>query len=352
MDDSIQAAFRFTEEELVGAQPARWSGFALGAAGVAYFFVEIHRLLRTPGALERADEWARAADRLHAKDFAEPSGESARFGIFFGLGGLAYVGATIAKERGDERALREAVSRLEGAWQEVAAQEGSIDTYSSAPGFVLAARELRDRGVVSDVVERVGVRAFERTIESLAQPVASRSPGTFVGLAHGLAGAIQASLRWNPNHPSITSALDQLVDTASTGEGLILWPRRLDGPVPDEFADSWCNGIAGHTLLLVEASRAQAEPRHLDAVRAALDTVQLMRASHPTLCCGACGQAVALFRSSDARDRRRAFVRLRTALPEARALTNTLMQGRLGVALVALDLLDRRPPRIPIFDSP
>jgi serine/threonine-protein kinase len=219
---------------------------------------------------------------------------------------------------------------------------------------VLAARDLMDRGVAHPAVHDTGAAAFRMMIQALGRPLSTRGRDGHLGVAHGIAGALLAALRWDPARGEIRARLDELLGHASTGDGLILWPRTLGGPVVGPFAGTWCNGIAGFLLLLCRAYEVFGDARYRRAARAAAATTGLLRAVDASVCCGAAGQAIALDRyarlTNRSSDRRRATVRLHRAVARAEALGMGLMQGRLGVALATLALCGRRPLAIPVFD--
>jgi hypothetical protein len=354
VDSTVHAAFELKEDVFLRTHDERWSGIANGAAGVALFFLEVHRLAGTRGALERAAAWATIAERWHDADMAVFGRETARFGVAFGRGGIAYVKARVAAERGDAAGVAAALDELADAWRQAAELDDQLDAYDAAPGFLSAGRDLLDLGIHSSVLTRVGREAYDVTVEALARPIESRGAETLLGAAHGMAGALMAAIRWDASRPEIRATLDELIEVASTGEGFILWPRRLGGPLPDDFADSWCNGIAGFSLLLSQAEKAYGA-QYAEPARAAAETVHLMRARHASVCCGAAGQAVSLYRSAlrtkERQGSRRALARLRRAVASAAELSLDLMQGRLGVALVAMAAGSQRPPRIPILDA-
>jgi serine/threonine-protein kinase len=329
-------------------------GIADGAAGVALFCLELHRLGLSDRALERAATWVRRAETMQEHDTREPGGDT--IGVFFGRAGIAYVRALLAAESADAGAQEAAIRDFGAAWKLARRHDDPLDVFTGVPGFLLAVRDLLDRGIDAEVLRRIGSAAYERTIEEIGRPCDSRDPNTMLGVAHGLAGALMAAIRWDPAPRELRGALDEWLALASTGEGLILWPRTLGATAPDALAGSWCNGIAGFSLLLCQACAAFQDPRYAAAASAAAYTLAVLKTPNPTVCCGSAGQAIGLYRCATATktalNRRRARARLRRAMNGAGQLEFELMQGRLGVALAAIHVMKGRTPAMPIFDPP
>src|SRR6185295_14230631 len=134
-----------------------------------------------------------------------------------------------------------------------------------------------------------------------AQPAACElSLDTSLGIAHGWAGYLYASLQWcrsagRPLPAGLEERLSQLADCAGAwGRGL-RWRWHGDGSAAG-FASmpGWCNGSAGHVFLFSLAHRMLAEPRYRALAEGAAWNAWEGPGTGISLCCGLAGRAYAL----------------------------------------------------------
>lgn len=152
-------------------------------------------------------------------------------------------------------------------------------------------------------VSRLGAPAMAelwRTIDGMP-PIAEGAVVRHLGVAHGWASFLLATLRWCriarvPMPPSLVDRLEQLAALART-EGLgARWPWTLEPSRSGAGATmpGWCKGSAGFVHLWTTAHTVLGDDRWEDlALKAAWDCY-----ATPTkisqLCCGLSGQAYAL----------------------------------------------------------
>ena len=167
--------------------------------------------------------------------------------------------------------------------------------------------------------------------------------GTFLGIAHGWAGFLYASLRWcaasgDALPPRLLARLDELA------------ALKLHG---GDLAASWCHGSAGQLFLFTLAHRLFGDARWLRlAERCAWTTWNEPRVA-ASLCCGTTGRAYALLNfynhTGDVAWLERARELAAHAAANA-AATPSLWRGKLGADVLAADLASPQTARMPLFE--
>lgn len=181
-----------------------------------------------------------------------------------------------------------------------------------------------------------------------------------LGYAHGLAGALDAVLCWNPDPPPVVPALlDELLLHARVEGDLAAWPVSVGEEVGGLFWPSWCNGMAGHVYLWCHAFEVFQDERYLRAARLAADTTSVIYPQNASVCCGTAGQALALNRffrlTNEQRYRRLAVQRAERACAQALAsggYTLGYFTGLSGIAQLAYAMHSRQTPYLPLIDVP
>jgi serine/threonine-protein kinase len=221
--------------------------------------------------------------------------------------------------------------------------------------------------VTTTAVRRLGAR-YEREIATQVADfpdVRDTAPFLNLGVAHGWAGVLYASLRWSAlarRRPTlrVRRRLAQLAACAEPfGRGL-RWPWREPGSHTAErgYMAGWCNGSAGfvHLWLQAHATLGDTEWERL-ATAAAWSTWDAGEEDNIDLCCGHAGRAyalLALFRHTGDRqwlDRatRLAQIAATTARSSGSELT-CLYKSGLGTALLAAELDRPEAARMPLFE--
>jgi hypothetical protein len=353
VDDSLGQALRAPVDFSLLASPSAVPGSIFsGATGIALYFVEMARLSgRDGGLLERARRWLDAVERWASDATIETWTGSAR-GFIFGEAGVAYVDALLGVAVGDaSRATGAAdrISRASARLDDVAEPATASGVVSGEAGIVLVARNLLAR--LPDADEYASARAklrvtHDRALASLAARHArplDPAPKTLLGQAHGVGGELFVLA---------TSALggdgfvwDRLAELAELrrldANGRAYWtPRR--GQDVDRMIGSWCNGVAGHTLLWCEVARRTRRPEAFQLAEQAARSTEFLMSALPSVCCGLAGQSIALQRFADLTGdtwfARRAYARLKRATEIADYGEHTweLWRGGLGVGVAAL----------------
>lgn len=180
-----------------------------------------------------------------------------------------------------------------------------------------------------------------------------------LGMAHGWGGYLYAALRCcralGLMHPrTLQTRLEELRDCAQPWGRGIRW-RWNDAPATSASMPGWCNGSAGFVYLLLLAHETARESPWLELATAAAWNAWEAPEGNGSLCCGEAGRAYALLalaqRSDDSRWLARAAVladRAAIATRDSRE-PHALFKGRLGAALLAVDLERPEAAALPFY---
>lgn len=329
-----------------------------GAAGVAFFLHEAARLRGEDELFERARAWSSAARRW-ADRASNDDWRGSAHGFVIGASGLAFVEALLSAHEADARGVQRALERIERASASSAGFDPDLrptELYGGSAGLVCATLGLEQRlgGSMSQSARAVLRRIRGRTTGALEEAYAAgsdRAAPDLLGMAHGFAGELWALVTvLGPAHGVVRARLAELEALHETDRnGLVFWrTRRIASDT--SMLGSFCNGMAGQSLLWSELARRTGSKRSLKLASQAAESAAVLVSKNPTLCCGLAGQSVVLQRyadvSGDARFTRRAHACISRATRAVDGMTSRkpslgLWQGALGVALVAMSRLAR-----------
>ncbi|HVR98846.1 MAG TPA: lanthionine synthetase LanC family protein, partial [Thermoanaerobaculia bacterium] len=281
-----------------GLQPPRAS-VHFGAAGIACALYRIAIAREDSRLLALADLWATRAGR-EEDGFDNPemdiTPESVgRVSLFHTATGPRVVQALIAHAMGNRAAQARAVAEFLAAARKPCSNP---DLTLGRSGLLLAAALLLDT-VRSAGLDEASLRAFGgEVLESLWRELDSLPPiprcdeRPNLGMAHGWAGYLYASLRWcrgsgMPRPDRLEERLEELANLARPwGRGLC-WSWRDTADPGASYMPGWCNGSAGFVhLWTLAGSPTLAEGAAWHAWEDP-DT-------SGNLCCGLAGRAYAL----------------------------------------------------------
>jgi serine/threonine-protein kinase len=196
-----------------------------------------------------------------------------------------------------------------------------------------------------------------------------------LGVAHGWAGYLYATLQWcraarRTLPASLSGRLDELAAAAESWGRGVRWrwhgmPADLGGhlsaapggaaaPYAARWMAGWCNGSAGMVHLFALAARLLVDDRSWQLACAAGWNTWEAADTGGSLCCGIAGRAYALLDlyrqgAGDEWLTRARALAARAATSEPTALPDSLYRGRLGVALLAADLARPDTAAMPLF---
>jgi serine/threonine-protein kinase len=285
-----------------------------GAAGIAYAQYRM--------ACARGDAELLAQADVTLMNATVEAGEYSVIAPLHAPTGHAYVQALIAAARGDERTLAIATARFIAAASQ---DEPCLDLATGMSGALLAAASLltlREDPALRALGDALHERIWSSDLSSLN-----------LGVAHGWAGVLLASLRWSQAsgtalHPGFDRRVDDIRDAAiHTGRGT-RWRWAGDVSMP-----GWCNGSAG--ILLLFAALGDREWTE-NAAWNAWETPS----ANATLCCGLAGQAYALLAAYRTTGDGRWVSRAKAlaAREDGSGLEEGLFKGREGVEMLGVEL--------------
>jgi hypothetical protein len=344
-----------------------------GAAGIA---CGLHRiaLAREDAALLRtADLWAaRAAAETGEGAFHRPGSglvpeTIGRVSPYHTASGIHAVRAMIARAAGDFASLRRELSAF------AALAGGSCPTPDltlGRSGSLLAAallRELLDEPPAElDALGETLLAGLWEEIDGLPPvPLCAGRPN--LGMAHGWAGYLYASLRWcraagRPLPARLPGRLAELADQSQAQGRSLRWRWYDESGRDVGTIAGWCNGSAGFVFLWSLAHRMLGEGRYLELAEGAAWDAWEAPGDNGTLCCGLAGRAYALLhlhkhggprhgggewliRARELADRAAVVIGRTAGTPDS------LYKGALGVAILAADLARPEGAAFPFFES-
>ena len=352
--------------------PAPSASINYGAAGIALGALHMSQRLAAPELLGTADAWlSRGMRDMHdERGFYNSEIEITREMVgqaspYHTPSGIHAVDALISRASGNGVRQNLAVTRyLESARRPAA----SLDLTLGRASTLLGAAILLDALPLSDASSEGDLRAFgtqtmeEMWLELDKKPPAGRGDIEYLGIAHGWAGFVYATLTWcDVAKVEIPTGVERRLDelaalTLTSGRG-VEWAWILGQPGDPPTMSGWCNGSCGYLFLWTLAHRMFGSPRYLDVAIGAGWNSWESPDQASTLCCGLAGRGYALlnlYRHTQDKswlDRARALsVRAAKASGDQREYPHSLWKGQFGVAVFAADLEDPEWGRMPFFE--
>jgi eukaryotic-like serine/threonine-protein kinase len=356
-----------------GLPTAPLVSIANGTAGLAVVLHRVATLRDDPELAALADEWAL---RAGAEATREGAFEAPAYDLTEEITGRV----TPLHRRSGVHAVQALASHsLDNAWARQAALDGfvaesrqpceNLDLALGRSGTLLGAAILYEAIAGARYADLTGLMALGNdTLRDIwaelgaLPPIADGTQQRFLGVAHGWAGFLLATLRWCgiagvPRPATLEERLAQLAGLARPEGPGLRWPWTTDNAAS---MPGWCNGSAGYVHLWTAAHAAFRDDQWADlAERAAWDAY--LTPGIAQLCCGLAGQAyglLELYRHTGERRWLTAATELavRAAADAAVAsadgyLTGSLHKGELGIAVLAADLTRPEIASMPFFGS-
>jgi len=389
-DSAAQVLLNETLQRVAATGPLMTSGLQFaptvsvtyGAAGIAYALYRLACVREDPTLLSLADIWATRGAGDIAKSEAFYSTEIdisqavvGRISPYHTASGLHCVQALIGHAMGDMMSVQASLQAF------VAAASGickNLDVTLGRSGVLLSSSLLlnalaRAPLVDTTAVVSLGNEIFNEVWEEIDSfaPILEDSEIKYTGIAHGWAGILYATLRWNQSSGMLLPAgigerLQQLAECAEhIGQG-VRWKwsvssRRREGR--DDYMSGWCNGSAGFVHLWTLAHQTFADERYLVLAEKAAWHSWESRESISNLCCGLAGQAYSLLNlyrytgeeswlhRAKELENRAAFTVRDSAFPTDSRYVQSLYKGELGVALLAGELSRPELACMPFFEG-
>jgi serine/threonine-protein kinase len=352
--------------------PAPATSINYGSAGVALGLLHIAQQRRDAGILSLASSWslrslAEMGDvgAFYNADIQitpELVGETSPY---HSPGGVHAVAALVATAMGAPLDVQRGLSGfLDSARRPVTGLDLTLGQSSVLLGSAILLDALRATSLLEAApLRETGDAALQKLWAVIdAKPPIADSDIEYLGIAHGWAGILYATLQWcrvsgSALPANVEQRLDELAALAlPTGRG-VEWPWLMNRPGEPMTMAGWCNGTCGYVFLWNLAHRQLAHPRYLELARGA--AMRSWDADEPseTLCCGLAGRGYALlnmYRSSgDAVWIDRARDLILRASRGAHAdddYAHSLYKGRFGLAVLAAELEHPDESVTPFFE--
>jgi serine/threonine-protein kinase len=349
------------------SEPPRAS-VTYGAAGIACGLYRIALAREDAALLSLADLWAAKAAAMRGDEaFYRPASrlvpeQLGRITPYHTATGVHAVRALIAHALGDPGSRGEAVSAFLAAAD---APCPNPDLTLGRSGLLLGSALLLEAAGGPGDLKALGDRLLAGLWAEIDElpPIRDCPERANLGMAHGWAGYLYASLRWcraagRPLPPSLSARLDELADLAHPhGRGL-RWRWYAESGADVGTMAGWCNGSAGFVFLWTLAEKALGKPRYRRLAEGAAWNAWEAPDRHGTLCCGLAGRAYALLdlykhgagelwltRARELADRAAASIERTAESPDS------LFKGAVGVAVLAADLARPESAAFPFFEE-
>lgn len=348
-----------------------------GAAGVAYALYRMACTRQQPQLLALADLWLTRAEEAITNEagFYNPELDLDIDTIgavtpYHTVSGVFAMRVLLARAMGDQQSLLPALSSYILATNQPCP---NLDITLGKAGVILTSAYLFEALTDKTWAEQSGLLEMgDRLVAELWQTIDSYQPIDIdcelrnLGMAHGWAGLLYATLRWHEATGAqlplnLVRRLDELADQAeASGRGQSwLWELGQE----EMRMSGWCNGSSGYVYLWVAAHRLLKNGRYRDlAVRAGWHVWE-ETAVVSNLCCGLAGRSYSLLHlhklTGDNKWQQRSQILAQKAAshlphnqtPEYKGFEMSLYKGELGVALLLADLEQPESAVFPFFES-
>jgi eukaryotic-like serine/threonine-protein kinase len=352
-----------------------------GLAGLAYTMYRMACSRDDPGLLSGADACAEKAillsnrtNAFHNADIGITAEVVGSVSVYHTLSGLFAVRALVSHAMGDFATQNAA---LRGFVSHSSYPCDNLDITLGRSSTLLACSLLLRSAPVNNLVNTAPLVALATATLTDLWTSLDRMPAIAecaelpqLGMAHGWAGFLYATLRWcqaaQVKIPErLRQRLEELAACRTTAGRGLRWRRKIALGASRTRADympGWCNGSAGFVHLWTLAHEMLSDDMFAKLAEGSATNAWDSEETSPNLCCGTTGRSYALlnmYRSSgDVKwlHRARKLSRLSTA-GAARVLNGqhsprySLYKGRLGVEALVVDLTEPDAASMPFFEA-
>lgn len=350
------------------------SSITFGAAGIAAALYRIAGVIQDPRSLAYADSWlaraeqARGESAFYNPDLDITPAVVGRISLYHTGSGIHCARALLGQAYGNQAWMRQ------GAEQYLLSSRGecqfldlTLGRASTLIGCAMLLECLPPSAGAGPALRQLGSETMNEIWHAIDEcgPIGSCAQIPNLGIAHGWAGLLYASLWWSRTArvPYPSHLEERLVQLAACGEEAgrgLAWPviaadGEVSAPVP-----GWCNGSAGFIHLWTMAHSCFRSEQYLAlAEQSAWSTWEAVETA-PNLCCGAAGRVYGLLNlyryTGDtawlARARALGLPLVEGAIGlKVRTDAMSLYKGTAGVAVLAADLMRPELSSMPFFES-
>jgi eukaryotic-like serine/threonine-protein kinase len=334
-----------------------------GAAGLAYAQYRLALLTQDPLLLASSEVWISRALSVVRTAAGRATGAVQKAfpgSLHHAAPGIYCVAALIARAQGNHHA---AISSTKCFLQAVPDRASVRDITHGLAGSLVGCAILMEN-LSPECPEEI-LSALQHKGETLAQSVWAENesdPPGYVGehgIAHGEAGRLYARLRWSQaSHVAPSQAVTARVAAIFPEAQHCSTAQNANTPRGRARAASlnasWCNGGAGHILLLLLTAATTGKAQFAKRAAGIAEATWRDRARSACLCCGLSGRVFAMLSMARATGEavwvERAAALVQKSEAAASALGSGLYKGRAGVELARIELAEPKCARMPLFE--
>jgi len=353
-------------ETFAHGYPNPKSSVNFGAAGAAFGLLRIAEVRSDPKLLALAEVWATRAMRFadSSDGWYDEEGDLKEEKVgpvtpYHTRAGLFAVRAFLSRARGDGFSQKQwthaFINASQSPVEEMDLTLGRCGTLLFA-SMLLAASSDRDEALL-----KLGNDAMAEVWEKLDERPPITEPTTaYLGMAHGWAGFLYATLRWCQASGAELPArfMERLAQLASMGVDrgrAIQWPR-VSGAEAWDRMPGWCHGTAGYTFLWLLAHDVLGGSEWFRLAQGAAWSTWEDPLTLGDLCCGSSGRAYSLlnlYRHTGEREwlgRAKLLANHAAANLDGCLRRHSLWKGDLGAAVLIADLDAPESAAMPLFE--
>jgi len=355
-----------------GLETSPRCSFNFGATGIAFTLYRIARARDDGDLFSLAEFWHRRAENdmdlqgsfhdeneFRKEDLGTISPYHTVSGFFFTQVLMARSASAMVQV---DRTIKAFVESLSDS------QDEELDLTLGKSGALLASALLYGTRPAPRL-RKLGDRLLDDIWSTLSKEPSIRSSSKigYLGIAHGWAGFVYASLAWSRAtavavDPRALNRFDELLelldDGLESGNGMpIVVPGHPMGRGMARTMAGWCHGQAGHSFLLLLAANVLGDRSLVDSAARLGERAYESDERMANLCCGLAGRSynmLALAKATDEKIWERRAKELLTKAVEGTACDawpNSLYKGRVGLALLAVEIERPDLAAMPLFED-
>ncbi len=358
----------------------------LGAAGIAYALYRIGQAHNDATLFSLSEVWSSRAlhdienpDAFFNQKLDLTAEMVGRISPFHSPSGVHFVRACINNAKGDFQTMQSALTSFVEASR---FDCDKLDLALGKAGTLIVASQLLEKTKNNSLINTTAlVQLGSDTLENIWEQINSypmiggSSEMSYLGIAHGWAGVLYATLCWcsaaNISLPTeFELRLQQLIDCAEPVANGVRWKWVLDTNNSQHsggYMPGWCNGTTGYIHLWTLAARVLREEQYLELARKSAWDAYENRSQIGNLCCGLAGQAYGLLNLYKMTGERewlnRSWELTLAAIDTTEKIYHqgddlsrelpfySLYKGAIGIAVLAAEIANPMRASFPIFEA-
>ena len=346
-----------------------------GSTGIAYFYYRMASIRGDPILLSNADLWITRAiqecnhyNAFYNDELSLTETTVGKISLYHSLTGLHCVRALIAYALGDRIILKNAIKDFIISSKQ---PSNNLDITLGLSSILLGCSILLENleTLHKELVNQIIIHGNKilneiwKKIDSY-DTIGIEKDISYLGLAHGWAGILYASLRWyiiTKQTPStnLKKRLTELYSLAQIDDTTAHWPLYKGS---NQSWSGWCHGSSGYVHLWLLTNRMFNNQIYFDlATKTGEHIWKHTKNSYNSigqLCCGYAGQGYSFLElykhTGDIKWLKRAKIlgyKSEKVAKSSYNIPNSLFKGEIGIALLLADLDNPKSSSMPMFGS-